>query len=161
MEQSSKPCPYTLTTALACPHYLAVSPGDQPDSICRYAVLDEISENTHGILCHRNRRGEYETMKITISYFNGCPHWEVARDRVDEAIRLSQPGDVTVELELIETPEAAEKACFIGSPTVLIDGHDPFDDSGGGSFGLSCRRYRTEVGIEGSPSVKQLVELIA
>jgi hypothetical protein len=100
-------------------------------------------------------------MKITIRYFNGCPHWEVARDRVEEAIRLSERDDVTVESEPIETPEAAEQAHFIGSPTLLIDGRDPFDAAGGESYGLSCRRYRTEVGMEGSPSISQLMAVIA
>ena len=99
-------------------------------------------------------------MKITIRYFNGCPHWKLARTRVDEAIRLSGRNDIVVESEPIETPEAAEQAHFIGSPTVLIDGSDRFD-IGGASYGLSCRRYVTEVGTEGAPSVAQLVDLLS
>jgi hypothetical protein len=32
-------------------------------------------------------------MNSTIRYFSGCPHWAVARDRVDEAIRISERDD--------------------------------------------------------------------
>ena len=98
-------------------------------------------------------------MTITIRYFDGCPHWTVARQRVDEAIRVSGRSDVLVQLEMVDTPEAAEQLHFIGSPTVLVDGRDPFDP-GGSAYGMSCRRFSTEAGMEGAPSVAQLVKEI-
>lgn len=49
----------------------------------------------------------------------------------------------------------ANERSFRGSPTVLVDGRDPFAD-GGEAFGLACRVYPTEEGPAGSPTVAQL-----
>ena len=94
---------------------------------------------------------------VTIQHFDGCPHWELARDRVRQAL-----GGTTTDLsfELIDTTEKAESAGFRGSPTVLIDGIDPFGDPDL-PVGLSCRIYVTEDGIEGAPSVAQLKRALA
>ena len=60
-----------------------------------------------------------------------------------------------ITYEKIDTPEQAERAGFRGSPTVLVDGRDPFgsDDA---PVGLSCRVYHTDAGPHGAPSVAQL-----
>lgn len=100
-------------------------------------------------------------MEITLRYFDGCPNWETARDRLQEAIgRAGLDGRAEFTLEVVATEEEAERRHFRGSPTVLINQEDPFakDD---GPFGLSCRIYQTEQGMEGSPSVGQLVEALA
>lgn len=90
---------------------------------------------------------------ITLRYFDGCPNWEVARARLEDA--LERLGDTrTLALERVETPQEADELQFRGSPTILIDRRDPFETDG--PTGLSCRVYRTEGGIEGSPSVEQL-----
>ena len=47
-----------------------------------------------------------------------------------------------------------------GSPTLLVDGRDPWADAEA-PVGLACRIYRTEAGAEGSPSVAQLAEVLA
>ena len=91
---------------------------------------------------------------ITLRYFDGCPNWQVARKRIE--VVLDQLGETrTVRLERVETPERADELDFHGSPTILIDGKDPFDANG--PTGLSCRVYRTDVGLEGAPSVDQLM----
>ena len=97
-------------------------------------------------------------MRASLLYFDGCPNWReadenlrAALDRVDRTVK--------VEYRTISTPEAAAAAHFVGSPTVLVDDHDPFDD-GTGQVGLSCRLYRTEHGLAGSPSVAQLLEVL-
>lgn len=46
-----------------------------------------------------------------------------------------------------------------GSPTVLVDGRDPFADDVAGPS-LSCRLYDNGVGLEGAPSVARLVEVL-
>lgn len=58
-------------------------------------------------------------------------------------------------LERVETSEAAERLRFVGSPTVLIDGRDPFATEAT-EFGLSCRIYQTATGPAGSPTVEEL-----
>jgi hypothetical protein len=92
---------------------------------------------------------------ITLRYFHRCPNWQVARTRLQEAM-ASIGDDADVQLERIESAEEADRLTFRGSPTILIDGSDPFTDPNAPT-GLSCRVYRTETSMEGSPSVSQLV----
>ena len=95
--------------------------------------------------------------EITLRYFGGCPNWQVARARLSEALnRLGE--EKTVRLERVETPQEADALDFRGSPTILVDGIDPFDVAG--STGLLCRVYRTESGMEGAPSVEQLIAVL-
>ncbi len=61
--------------------------------------------------------------------------------------------------EKVETAEDAERLGFIGSPTVLIDGSDPFA-APGSPVGLACRLYVTPEGLAGSPTVDQLAEVL-
>jgi len=95
-------------------------------------------------------------VKVELFYFDGCPNWTVADRRLSEA--LTRVGiDVTVERRRVETPTQAGEVGFTGSPTIRIDGHDPFA-SGEEQVGLSCRVYATPTGWSGSPTVQQLVE---
>jgi hypothetical protein len=96
-----------------------------------------------------------EAMKVTIRYFEGCPNWRTARERLRAAIDRTK-ADAKVALERVETEAEAECLRFRGSPTILIDGADPFADEAA-PFGLSCRVYRTQRGLEGAPSEEQLV----
>lgn len=95
-------------------------------------------------------------MDVTIQHFDGCPHWRLA----DERLR-ALADDIGFELtyEVIDTPEAAEEVGFRGSPTILVDGVDPFDD-GDGPVGLSCRVYDTPQGRAGAPTLEQLREVL-
>lgn len=99
------------------------------------------------------------TPRVTIRYFDGCPHWRVAYERLAEALEAEGFVDVHPELEAVPSAEAAEHVRFVGSPTILIDGRDPFDP-GRESFGLSCRVYRTPEGLGSSPTVEQLREAL-
>lgn len=98
-------------------------------------------------------------MKITIQYFDGCPHWRLADQRVRHVLRDLSRADVTLQYQTIDTPEAAEQARFRGSPTILIDGRDPFAGEGQ-PIGLSCRVYETEDGAQGAPSEAALRRLL-
>lgn len=93
-------------------------------------------------------------MKITIQYFDGCPNWKIADERVKNVIRASS-AHVDLDYQLIDSPETAERLGFHGSPTILIDGRDLFA-TGEEPVGLSCRTYRTEVGIQGAPTEQQI-----
>jgi hypothetical protein len=79
-------------------------------------------------------------------------------DRLREALRAEGLANIEPILERVATPEDAERLRFVGSPTVLVDGHDPFAD--GGAFGLSCRVYPTLDGLAGAPTVEQLREAL-
>ena len=94
-------------------------------------------------------------MEIRLRYFDGCPHWRTMHDRLREALRAEGLANVEPILERVDTSEDAERLRFVGSPTLLVDGRDPFAD-GGGSFGLSCRVYQTPEGFAGSPTTDQV-----
>jgi hypothetical protein len=99
-------------------------------------------------------------VKLTIQYFAGCPHWKLADERVRNVLRDLARSDVQLEYQLIDSPEAADRARFRGSPTILIDGHDPFAREGQ-PYGLSCRVYETEDGAQGAPTEAELRRLLA
>jgi hypothetical protein len=80
------------------------------------------------------------------------------QDRLREALRAERLANIQPILERVATPEDAERLRFVGSPTVLVDGRDPFTD--GGTFGLSCRVYPTLDGLAGAPTVEQLREAL-
>ena len=97
-------------------------------------------------------------MEIILQYFNGCPNWEVLDQRLAEVV--NDRSDVRVIRQLVETPEDAVRLGFHGSPTLLVDGIDPFADERTHD-GLACRMFRTPAGIAGSPTVEQLREAIS
>lgn len=95
-------------------------------------------------------------MDVTLLYFDGCPSWETT----DQQLRsLADELGFDLAYRKVESPEAAEEMSFRGSPTVLIDGHDPFA-RGGEPVGLACRIYQTPDGPVGSPTVEQLREVL-
>lgn len=100
-------------------------------------------------------------MQVKVLYFDDCPNWKVARQRLQEALRAAGlASTVEVSYQTVETPEEAERVGFRGSPTILVDGRDPWTD-GGATGGLSCRIYVTEHGPDGAPSVAQLAQALA
>ena len=98
-------------------------------------------------------------MKVELFYFDGCPNWTVADQRLSEA--LTRLGlDVTVERRRVTTPTQADEVGFTGSPTIRIDDRDPFA-SGEEQVGLACRVYATPTGLAGSPTVQQWVDVLS
>lgn len=95
-------------------------------------------------------------MRIELLYFDDCPNWKLA----DEQLRvLALSRDLEVAHRLVTTPEEAEATGFRGSPTILVDGRDPFA-TGDEPFGLACRIYQTPDGPAGSPTLEQLENAI-
>lgn len=95
-------------------------------------------------------------MEIVLRYAPGCPNRDLAESRLREALG---GRDVPIALERVEAPDGTEPAGFPGSPTILVDGRDPFGGQRA-EGGPSCRLYRTEAGVEGAPSVAQLREVL-
>lgn len=98
-------------------------------------------------------------MRICLRYFDGCPNWHVARERLRRTLDELGHADVPIELERVETIERAREIGFRGSPTVLVDGEDAVPDERA-PVGLMCRIYRTPRGADGAPSMAQLREAI-
>ena len=98
-------------------------------------------------------------MDIEILYFDDCPTWRSVEALVGRV--LSDSGlTETIRRTRVESDEAAQRLSFRGSPTVLINGVDPWGDPSA-PVGLSCRIYQTDLGISGSPSEAQLTKAIA
>ena len=97
-------------------------------------------------------------MDIALLYFNDCPNWKIADERL--AIIAAERADLTVSRHLVETVEEAERVGFHGSPSILVDGVDLFADPDT-AVGLSCRVYVTPDGLAGSPTVDQLRAALA
>lgn len=91
-------------------------------------------------------------MDLTLLYFVGCPNWQTMANRLDT---LAGELDLEVTQRTVTSVEEAEAVGFLGSPTLLVDGRDPFAE-GGEPAGLSCRVYATPDGPAGSPTVAQL-----
>lgn len=99
-------------------------------------------------------------MQITLQYFDECPNWELANERVTSALsRLGMRATDDVTYEVVDTPEKAEAVGFRGSPTILVNGVDPFADPAD-PIGLCCRLFATPSGLAGSPTVDQLMHAI-
>ena len=96
---------------------------------------------------------------VTIQYFEGCPNHHLAEERVAEALRRIGHSSPVVRLELVADEAEAARLGFRGSPTVLVEGVDPFADPTA-PVGFACRVYATPAGREGAPSVEQLVEVL-
>jgi hypothetical protein len=95
-------------------------------------------------------------MRLELLYFEDCPNWRVAAERL-HAVAASR--GLQVERRLVTTAEEAVATRFRGSPTILVDGRDPFA-SGDEPFGLACRVYQTPAGPAGSPTIEQLEAVI-
>lgn len=92
-------------------------------------------------------------MDITLQYFDGCPNWRIAYERL-LILAAERPGIVLTRQE-VETDEDAERLGFHGSPSILINGTDVFAEASA-PVGLACRRYLTPDGADGAPSLEQL-----
>ncbi len=97
-------------------------------------------------------------MKVELLWSSGCPNWRETHARLRQAVALAGV-DADVVLVEVTTPEDAERRRFRGSPTVLVEGRDPFADESA-PVGLSCRVFRTPEGLRGAPTVEQLVEVL-
>ena len=99
-------------------------------------------------------------MDVRLLYFDGCPNWTVAEERLRAALaRVGLDGE-SIQRVPVDTPEDAERLGFIGSPTILLEGRDPFA-TGAEQPALACRVFSTPDGRAGAPTLGQLVEALS
>jgi hypothetical protein len=91
-------------------------------------------------------------VQVTLLYFDGCPNWETTYRQLEA---LATELEFGLDRRRVDTPEEAERSAFRGSPTVLVDGRDPFA-TGDEPVGLACRVYVTDAGLAGAPTEQQL-----
>ena len=93
-------------------------------------------------------------MELTVLTVPDCPNVPVMQQRLAEVL-ADWPG-VTLQWRVIADVADAARWRMHGSPTLLVNGHDPFAEAGT-LPAVACRMYRTENGsLDGSPSVAAL-----
>jgi hypothetical protein len=98
-------------------------------------------------------------MDIQLLYVPSSPNRETARQHLDA--ELAEQGLVAEVRECeVATPEEADRVGMHGSPTIRVDGRDPFAGPEARPS-LSCRLYHGEHSPSGPPTVAQLAALLA
>ena len=98
-------------------------------------------------------------MELTLLTVPGCPHADAFGERL--AAALAGRADAVVRHREVADERQAAEAGMHGSPTLLIDGVDPFAGPDQAPS-LSCRLYRDEAGrAGGAPSVQALRRALA
>lgn len=95
---------------------------------------------------------------LELVYFEDCPNWRLAEDRLRAALELVGQSDREIRLHVVAGPAEAEAAGMHGSPTILVNGRDPFARAEADVW--SCRLYGNGGRLEGAPSVQALVEAL-
>ncbi len=98
-------------------------------------------------------------MDVVLRYYEGCPAWRLTEQRLLRAFVRIGDTDVRLRQQVVTSAVQADVVGFQGSPTILIDGRDPFADPAAPT-GLYSRAYRTPVGLAAAPTVDQLVALL-
>jgi hypothetical protein len=86
-----------------------------------------------------------DTPQIELLWWAGCPSTERALAELRAAMAELGLGS-EIEVSEICSEEEADRRGFRGSPTILVDGRDPFAGDGEQEVGLSCRMYRRRDG---------------
>ncbi|WP_330334426.1 hypothetical protein OHS33_34865 [Streptomyces sp. NBC_00536] len=97
-------------------------------------------------------------MKITVLTVADCPNAQPALERITTVLDGRE-----AQVVLVEVADEAEAARLgmCGSPTILIDGTDPFAPPGA-TPSLSCRLYRGADGtVSGVPDEAALRQALA
>ena len=98
-------------------------------------------------------------MELTLLAVPDCPHAAAFEARVRAAL-AGYPGAVMHRREVADEREAAQ-AGMHGSPTLLVNGVDPFA-APGQAPSLSCRIYQDAAGqMAGAPPVQALRQALA
>ena len=92
-------------------------------------------------------------MELTVLTVPDCPNGPLLEQRLRQA--LAGRDAVVLRREIADAAEA-ESSGMRGSPTLLVDGVDPFA-APGQPTSFACRVFRQPDGrVEGAPSVEQL-----
>lgn len=98
-------------------------------------------------------------MKIELLYFDGCPSYLLARERL-EVVLAERGVNTAVDMVRVTSDLQAQTLRFPGSPTIRVDGRDlfPAEEAEGA---LGCRVYAAPDGLSGAPTVDMIREAIA
>jgi hypothetical protein len=93
-------------------------------------------------------------MQLTLLSVPGCPNTRVLEQRL-AGLLAGRPEVTMTRLVITDAAEVARLG-MRGSPTLLVDGQDPFVGSGSGAV-VACRLYPAGDGrLDGAPTVAAL-----
>lgn len=94
-------------------------------------------------------------MDVELLVVPDCPN-EVSAYELTRAALAELEVSASVTTTVIESDKQARARGFIGSPTFLVNGRDPFAEPGA-AVGVACRVYRTPAGLAGVPTLDELL----
>ena len=97
---------------------------------------------------------------VEILSFGGCPNRELAVELVQRLVRETG-SNARIDVIDVTDEETARKRRFLGSPTILVAGHDVEPGAEMRSdYAVSCRVYRTDDGLRGEPDERWVREAL-
>ncbi len=91
-------------------------------------------------------------VKVQFLFFPGCPNHRDAWRELTELLS-DKEMEATIERTIVQTDEDAKKLAFLGSPTLKVNGVDVEPSARKRTdFGMTCRVYRVNGRLLGSPS---------
>ena len=98
-------------------------------------------------------------MHIELLVIPGCPNAAAAAELIATAVADTRVQS-TVTRTVITSRAQAQRCGFVGSPTILVDGSDPFARRGAPPA-MACRLYSTSDGLRGVPALRDLRQAIS
>jgi hypothetical protein len=97
-----------------------------------------------------------DAMDVELLVVPDCPNEAVALSVLHLAFDRMGLAAQSVRTTVIASQEQAEARGFVGSPTILVDGVDPFGVDGQ-SPAFACRVYSTPSGLSGMPPLDDVI----
>jgi hypothetical protein len=94
-------------------------------------------------------------MDVRLLVIEDCPNQSAAAVLLRRALDEVGLARVPIHTQVVTRPEQAGQLGFVGSPTFLIEGRDPFAEPGTPPA-LACRVYRTANGLASLPEIGRL-----
>lgn len=98
-------------------------------------------------------------MDVELLVVPDCPNESVALSLLRVALDRVGLAAQTVRTTVIASQEQAQDRGFVGSPTILINGVDPFG-AAGQSPAYACRVYATTAGLSGVPPLDDVISAL-
>jgi len=95
-----------------------------------------------------------DAVRIELLYFDGCPSYQTAEKLLREVLVGSGRAD-RIEMIRVADEADAQQLKFVGSPTIRLNGVDPFLH-GEANYGMQCRVFVTPEGLKGWPTKDML-----
>jgi hypothetical protein len=94
-------------------------------------------------------------MEIELLVVPNCPNEAAAHSLIRSAMLGTDAQGTRIRTTVISTEQEADARGFTGSPTILVNGSDPFEEPRA-AVGLACRVYPTPDGPRGVPGLAGL-----